>query len=97
MSLNRDCRIDRPLAAVLFVLLLITAGTPPVLGQDEKADTKAALSEQRRKLDEADRLNDQAVQLYNAGKAREAVAPARQALAIRKEVLGEPTPTTPPA
>ncbi len=92
MSLNRDGRIARPLTAVLFVLLLLTTGTPPALGQDEKADTKAALSEQRRKLDEAVRLNAQVVQLYKAGKAREAVAPAKQVLAIRKEVLGERHP-----
>ena len=71
MSLNRDCRIARPLTAVLFVLFLLTAGTPTALGQDEKADTKAALSEQRLKLDEAKILNAQAVQLYKAGKARE--------------------------
>ena len=92
MSLNRDCRIARPLTAGLFVLLLLTAGTPPVLGQDEKADTKAALSEQQKKLNEADRLDARVVQLYEAGKAREAVAPARQALAIRKQVLGERHP-----
>ena len=88
MSLNRDCRIDRPLTAVLFVLLLLTARTPPVLGQPEHTSTKSIVGEQRRKLDEAKLLDSQVVELLKSGKAREAMAPARHALAIRKEVLG---------
>jgi CHAT domain-containing protein/tetratricopeptide (TPR) repeat protein len=45
--------------------------------------------EQRQRLEEATRLNDQALKLHQQGRARDALVPARQALAIRKALLGE--------
>jgi CHAT domain-containing protein/tetratricopeptide (TPR) repeat protein len=47
---------------------------------------------QRQRLGEASRLNGEVVALYGRGKFREAVQAAQQALAIRKEVLGERHP-----
>ena len=50
--------------------------------------------DQRARLAEAERLNRAIVDLNRAGKYAEAVPPARQALAIRKAVLGERHPDT---
>ena len=50
--------------------------------------------DQRARLAEADRLNRTIVDLNRAGKYAEAVPAARQALAIRKAVLGERHPDT---
>ena len=46
------------------------------------------------RLAEAKRLNEEVEQLYGQGRYREATAKARQALAIRKAVLGERHPDT---
>jgi len=50
--------------------------------------------DQRDRLAEADRLNRTVLDLYGAGKYAEAVPAARQALAIRRAVLGERHPDT---
>ena len=50
--------------------------------------------DQRARLAEAERLNRTVEDLYGAGKYAEAVPAARQALAIRKAVLGERHPDT---
>ena len=50
--------------------------------------------DQHARLAEADRLNRTVLDLYGAGKYAEAVPLARQALAIRKAVLGEHHPDT---
>jgi CHAT domain-containing protein/tetratricopeptide (TPR) repeat protein len=50
--------------------------------------------EQRVHLAEATRLNRMAVKLHGAGKYAEAAAAARQALGIRRQVLGERHPDT---
>jgi hypothetical protein len=47
---------------------------------------------ERRRLWQAERLNAQVVALFEQGKFREAVAGAQQALAIRKQALGEQHP-----
>jgi tetratricopeptide (TPR) repeat protein len=46
------------------------------------------------KLAEAERLNNQAVELYQQGKYNEAIPLAEQVLAIRKKVLGDNHPDT---
>jgi tetratricopeptide (TPR) repeat protein len=51
-------------------------------------------AEQRQQLEEAKRLNDQALKLFQQGRARDALVPARQALSIHKQVLGEKHPGT---
>ena len=43
---------------------------------------------------EAKRLNEEVEQLYDQGRYREATPKARQALALRKQVLGEHHPHT---
>jgi CHAT domain-containing protein len=58
-------------------------------------DRLAALTaDQRRQLQEANQLNSEVVKLHGQGKTREAVPLAQQALAIRKEVLGEQHPAS---
>jgi CHAT domain-containing protein len=47
---------------------------------------------QRQQLGEAERLNTKAATLYRQGKFREAIASAQEALAIRKQALGEQHP-----
>jgi CHAT domain-containing protein len=47
---------------------------------------------QRRRLGEAERLDTRVIALYRQGKFREAIASAQEALAIRKQVLGEQHP-----
>jgi CHAT domain-containing protein len=76
------------------------------LGKDHwrVADARLALSDvqlltgltagQRGRLGEARRLNAQGMHGYRKGQYREATVPARQALAIRREVLGERHPDT---
>ncbi|WP_287729688.1 tetratricopeptide repeat protein, partial [Microcystis sp. M040S2] len=46
------------------------------------------------KLAEAERLNQQVIQLYQQGKYNEAILLAEQALAIRKQQLGDNHPLT---
>jgi tetratricopeptide (TPR) repeat protein len=46
------------------------------------------------KLAEAERLNQQVIQLYQQGKYNEAILLAEQALAIRKQQLGDNHPST---
>ena len=43
-------------------------------------------------LEEAERLNKQAVQLYRQGRYQEAIAPAKRALVIREKALGPDHP-----
>jgi CHAT domain-containing protein/Tfp pilus assembly protein PilF len=59
------------------------------------AERRAGMSrEQRAQLAEAKRLDGTIVALHRAGKYAEAIPVARQALALRKEVLGERHPDT---
>lgn len=61
----------------------------------EDAERLAGMDRDRRaRLVEAERLNRTVEDLYGAGKYAEAVPLARQALAIRKAVLGERHPAT---
>lgn len=66
--------------------LLLTPGA--------RAQQSKSLAGQQAQLDEALRLNDQAVGLYQQGKARDAVSTARKAVDIRKRILGEMHPFT---
>ncbi|GAX39055.1 peptidase-like protein [Tolypothrix sp. NIES-4075] len=50
------------------------------------------LSGQQSALQEAKQLNKQVIELYNAGKYSEAIAPAERALAISEKVLGKEHP-----
>jgi CHAT domain-containing protein len=59
--------------------------------EEAQADVKRA-PRQREALSRAVGLNNQAVSLYRKGQPSKAIPPARQALAIRKEVLGEKHP-----
>jgi tetratricopeptide (TPR) repeat protein len=59
----------------------------------EDVEQLAGMDRDRRaRLAEVDRLNQTVVDLYRAGKYAEAIPAARQALAIRKAVLGTPPP-----
>ena len=58
-----------------------------------EVDRRARLApEPRRLLAEADRLNQRVIDLYGQGKSEAALEPARRALEIRKQVLGERHP-----
>ena len=64
----------------------------------EDVERLAGMDRDRRaRLAEAERLNRTVLDLNRAGKYAEAVPPARQALAIRKAVLGERHPDTAPS
>src|SRR5262245_52388225 len=81
---------------ILLAVLLLGPGTSAI-GQPAKEEPpkKQLLTDsEREQLAEAARLNQKAMSLYGQGKAGEAVRLARQALAIRKNVLGENHPDT---
>jgi tetratricopeptide (TPR) repeat protein len=67
-------------------VILTTPTLGQVISQVSTQDTEA--------LAEAERLNDQAVELYQQGKYNEAIPLAEQALAIRKKQLGDNHPDT---
>jgi hypothetical protein len=67
-------------------VILTTPTLGQVISQVSTQDTEA--------LAEAERLNDQAVELYQQGKYNEAIPLAEQALAIRKKQLGDNHPAT---
>src|SRR5690349_17440870 len=46
-------------------------------------------AEQNARLDEATKLNSQVMKLIGEGKYKEGLEPARKAVAIRKEILGD--------
>jgi CHAT domain-containing protein/tetratricopeptide (TPR) repeat protein len=46
-------------------------------------------AEQRRRLRQAERWNERVFRLWGDGRSKEALGPARKALAVRREVLGE--------
>ncbi len=59
----------------------------------EDVDRRIGMTqEQRQRVAEADRLNGEVMALIGAGKSGDALQPARRALAIREEALGERHP-----
>jgi CHAT domain-containing protein/tetratricopeptide (TPR) repeat protein len=62
--------------------------------QPSRPAAPSSRSEVDARLAEAERLNAEVVKLFGLGRCREATPKARQALAIREEVLGEKHPDT---
>ncbi len=79
-------------------LILIALGSAFAQSEEEGPTSKGEPAEgpgaERRILDEADRLSQEALRLYRAGDPRAAIAPATEALRMRTEVLGEEHPDT---
>ena len=74
-------------------LFAVSVGIPagvvlPVLAQEGRSFS----AEQATALKEAERLNEQVIQLYQQGKFSEAIPLAEQVLATRKRILGETHP-----
>ena len=57
-----------------------------------KGQSQTPLSAQQSALQEAKQLNRQVIELHNAGKYSEAIAPAQRSLAISEKVLGKEHP-----
>jgi CHAT domain-containing protein/lipopolysaccharide biosynthesis regulator YciM len=71
-------------AAIIFELLV------NIIPTQVTAQSQTPLSaQQSAELQEAKQLNKQVIELYNAGKYNEAVAPAKRALFITEKVLGK--------
>src|SRR5260221_2057366 len=82
MQYRSDCGIRISIAALLMTLLFLCDSqvwVPAAAAQEETAEDAA-------------RLNQQALELYQQGKAAEAIPLAERALEIRKRVLGENHP-----
>ena len=78
-----------PLAVTLIGVMGLLAGIPaPVVGQLNPPQSAPQSAE----LEEAKRLSEQAVQLYQQGQYAAAIPLAERALAIREKVLGEEHP-----
>ena len=79
-------------------LILIALGSAFAQSEEEGPTSKGEPAEgpgaERRILDEADRLSQEALRLYRAGDPRAAIAPTTEALRMRTEVLGEEHPDT---
>src|SRR5262249_32750614 len=94
----------RVILAVLLLALLISHCAQPAAAQQlaqssqQSSQVPAAkpkshyTPEQQQRLDEATKLNDQAMQLYQQAKYTDGTNLAKQALAIREEVLGPDHP-----
>jgi tetratricopeptide (TPR) repeat protein/CHAT domain-containing protein len=95
--LSRDGRpvaagfIDCGTRPLLALRLVQTSGTADcrALRLSAAAAPAPPGAQQQKELDEADKANDEAVRLANAGKGRDALALMRQAHDIRQRVLGE--------
>jgi tetratricopeptide (TPR) repeat protein len=77
-----------PWAATLVAMMALLAGVPPVTAQS----SPPLSAEQSAELEEAQRLNEQVIQLYNQGPYAAAIPLAERALAIREKVLGKEHP-----
>ena len=96
MSAKHD-RGDRclPCCSVAGLIEIGTAAEPPAQGA-AKNDVPAALPakptpltpEQEERLREAEQLNRQVYDLWKAGRSREALPLAQEALTIRQQILG---------
>ncbi|MEC4807077.1 MAG: CHAT domain-containing tetratricopeptide repeat protein [Jaaginema sp. PMC 1079.18] len=73
-----------------FLLLSLHLGTIPTLAQTEPTPTLT--TEQTAQLAEANRLNQQALQMLREGQYETALPLARQALTIREQILGSNHP-----
>ncbi|MEH1800478.1 MAG: tetratricopeptide repeat protein, partial [Nostoc sp.] len=76
------------LTALFAIFGLWVLMPKPTIGQSIPPVSTA----QSAQLAEAERLNEQAIKLYNEGKYSEAIPLAERALAIRKQILGEEHP-----
>ena len=83
-------RIPVQTFSALSAVLLITA-TPALFPTETGAGVVLAQTPEEQKA-EAERLNQQANQLYQAGKYEEAIPLVEQILQIRRQVLGEEHP-----
>ena len=74
-----------------IVIGAVAYPAPPAFAAQPKpaAKTPELTAEQQAQLDEATKLLQQVVELHRQGRVRDAIAPAKKALAIHKEVLGE--------
>ena len=89
---SQPCPLTPRMTSILFSLGLFAASVGislgivlPVLAQE----SRSLSVEQETALKEAERLDQQVVQLYQQGKFSEAIPLAEQSLAIRKSILGE--------
>ena len=78
------------LALACTIIEGLICQTPAVAAEPKSAASAPAFTaQQEARLDEADRLDEQMLEFYRQGKAREALVPAKKVLAIRREILGE--------
>ena len=81
----------------LSLALALVLGSMPALAQHNSSPTfpqpsRPTAPQPQGALEQADALNQQAIELYQAGRYDEAIALAEEALAIRVELLGQSHP-----